>query len=63
MTQQLLSLRQKPLGAIALALLLAATVVGCAPTAGGLDEPVPGSGSSVPPQIDYHGWPYNIQAG
>jgi hypothetical protein len=44
---------------IALALLLAATAAACAQ----MPSDPPGSGSSVPGQIDYHGGPYSIQAG
>jgi hypothetical protein len=47
------------------AVLLAVTLTGCAgggrhATSG--DNPLNGSGSSVP-AIDYHGFPYNLQAG
>jgi hypothetical protein len=63
MTTNLSSLRRSRYGAIALAILLAATVVGCAQAPGNSVDPAAGSGSSVPGQIDYHGFPYNIQAG
>lgn len=64
MTTDLSSPRWQPFGAIALAILLAAAVAGCAQAPGTtLDNSTPGSGSSVPGQIDFHGFPYNIQAG
>jgi hypothetical protein len=63
MTTDLSSPRRQPFGAIALAILLAAAVAGCAAAPGTLDNATLGSGSSVPNQIDYHGFPYNIQAG
>jgi opacity protein-like surface antigen len=55
--RSILAQRRGP--AIALALLLAATAAACAQ----MPSDPPGSGSSVPGQIDYHGGPYNIQAG
>jgi hypothetical protein len=55
-------LRQQRGRAIALVVLLSATAAGCAQAPS--DDP-PSSGSSVPGAgpIDYHGYPYNIQAG
>jgi hypothetical protein len=56
-------LRQQRGRAIALAVLLSATAAGCAQAPS--DDP-PSSGSSVPPgagPVDYHSYPYNIQAG
>jgi hypothetical protein len=52
-------LRRQRGRAIALAVLLSATAAGCAQAPS--DDP-PSSGSSVP-AVDYHGFPYNIQAG
>jgi len=56
-----LSSPRRSFAIVAAAVLLAALVAGCAQAPGADD--VPGSGSSVPPQIDYHGFPYNIPAG
>lgn len=62
MTTTLARLQQRPYRAIALAVLLAAAVGGCAQAPGAtLDNP--GSGSTAPGQIDYHGFPYSLQAG
>jgi hypothetical protein len=50
---------------IAAALLLAVSLTGCAggePRVISGDDPLNGSGSSVP-AIDYHGFPYNLQTG
>ena len=50
---------------IAAAVLLTVALTGCAgggPHATSGDDPLDGSGSSVP-AIDYHGFPYNLQAG
>ncbi len=52
--------------AIAAAILLAVGLTGCA--GGGAqgisgDNPRNGSGSSVPPGINYQGFPYDLQAG
>ncbi len=43
--------------AAGLALLLATLIAACAP------ETPPYSGSSTPPQIDYHSGPYRMQNG
>ncbi|HUH83418.1 MAG TPA: hypothetical protein VLX85_02350 [Stellaceae bacterium] len=59
-----LSSPRRPLGAIALAILLGAAVASCAQApAATLDNATPGSGSSAPGQINFHGFPYDIQAG
>lgn len=64
MTTDLSSSRRQPFGAIALAIVLGAAVAGCAQAPGTtLGNPTPASGSSVPGDIDYHGFPYDIQAG
>jgi hypothetical protein len=64
MTTDLSSSRRQPLGAIALAILLGAAAVGCAQAPGAtVDNPTATSGSSVPGNIDYQGFPYNVQAG
>ena len=63
MTTKFTSSRRQPLGAIALAILVAATAVGCAqlPSASA-DDQAAVSGSSVP-GINYHAYPYNLQVG
>ena len=48
---------------VAVAMLLAAALIGCAPAPGMVADDPPGSGSSVPAQINYQGFPYDIQAG
>ena len=64
MTRNLSPLGRRPYGAIALAMLLASTIVGCAQAPGTtLDNPAAVSGSSVPGQIDFHSFPYNINVG
>ncbi|HWG80646.1 MAG TPA: hypothetical protein VN681_12770 [Stellaceae bacterium] len=60
MTTDLTRRTRRSGAAIALALLLAALVSGCAQNA--LD-PAPGSGSSMPGGIDYHSGPYRMQNG
>jgi hypothetical protein len=54
-------LAQRRMLAIVLAVSLITNVAGCAQ----VQSDSPGSGSSVPgaAPIDYHGFPYNIQAG
>jgi hypothetical protein len=59
MTTKLSALRRRQGRALALAVVLSATAAGCAQSPS--DDP-PSSGSSVP-AVDYHGSPYNIQAG
>jgi hypothetical protein len=63
MTTNFSSLARRPYGAIAAALLLASALIGCAQAPGTLDDPTAVSGSSAPGQIDFHGFPYNIQSG
>jgi predicted small secreted protein len=60
MTTEFTRRMRRPRGALALAVLLATLLAGCAQNA--LDT-APGSGSSAPGQIDYHSGPYRMQNG
>ena len=63
-TTDLSSSQRRPFGAIALAILVGAVLAGCAEAPGTTSaNPTPASGSSAPADTDYHGFPYNIQAG